>query len=62
MYVGDFSTVVVGFRPSVNVRFQRLEERYSDTLSVGLLAWLRCDVAVRRPSHLTKITGVRPSA
>jgi HK97 family phage major capsid protein len=62
IYVGDFAQVVVGFRPTVNVRMQVLEERYADTLSVGILAWLRCDVAVRRPEFLSVIGGVRPTS
>jgi HK97 family phage major capsid protein len=60
VYLGDFSQVVVGFRPSVQVRTQVLQERYADTLSVGILAWLRCDVAVRRPEFLSIISGVLP--
>jgi HK97 family phage major capsid protein len=61
-YIGDFSQVVVGFRPSVQVQTQLLQERYADTLSVALLAWVRCDVGVRRPEFLQTLTGVLPPA
>lgn len=62
VYVGDFATVVVGVRPSLQIRLLDLHERYADQLQVGLLAWLRADVALRHPQHMTKITGVRASA
>jgi HK97 family phage major capsid protein len=61
-YVGDFATVIVGVRPSLNVRLVTLNERYSDRLQIGILAWLRADVALRRPEHMTVITGVTPHA
>jgi HK97 family phage major capsid protein len=58
-YVGDFSQLVVGVRPQLQIRFQILQERFSDNLQVGLLAWLRADVAVAHPEHFTKIIGLR---
>lgn len=58
-YVGDFSQVIIGVRPSLQLRFQVLQERFSDNLQVGLLAWLRADVALAHPEHLTKIVGLR---
>jgi HK97 family phage major capsid protein len=62
VYVGDFSTVLVGVRPSLQIRFQLLSERFSSNLQVGFLAWLRADVALARPEHMTKLTGVTPAS
>ncbi len=58
-YVGDFTQMIVGVRPSLNVRFQILQERFSNNLQVGLLAWLRADVALAHPEHFTKVVGLR---
>jgi HK97 family phage major capsid protein len=58
-YVGDFRQMIVGVRPSLNVRFQILQERFSDNLQVGLLAWLRADVALAHPEHFAKVVGLR---
>jgi HK97 family phage major capsid protein len=60
IYVGDFSRIVVGFRPSLQIRFQVLQERHSSNLQVGFLAWARMDCALMHPAHLTKIVGLRP--
>jgi hypothetical protein len=57
--VGPFSGLIVGVRPQLGIRFQILEERFSDNLQVGLLAWGRYDVAVARPADFTKIVGLR---
>jgi HK97 family phage major capsid protein len=59
-YVGDFSTVLIGIRPTVGMRVKVLSERYADNLQVGLLAWLRADVALARPEHMAVVTGIRP--
>jgi HK97 family phage major capsid protein len=58
-YIGDWSTVIVGVRPSLQIRFRVLEERYADNLQVGLLAWLRGDVVLAHPEHMTKLVGLR---
>lgn len=58
-YVGDFSQLIVGLRPSLQVRFQVLQERFSDNLQVAFLAWLRGDIALGHPEHFTKIIGLR---
>ena len=60
VYCGDFSTVVVGARPSLAVRFVQMNERYlGDNLQIGLIAWMRVAISLRRPSHLTIIKGLR---
>ena len=51
--------MIVGVRPSLNVRFQILQERFSDNLQVGILAWLRADVALAHPEHFAKVVGLR---
>ena len=58
-YVGDFSNVIVGVRPSLQVRFHVLTERYATpAFQVGLLAYLRADVAYAHPEHLVKVVGL----
>lgn len=58
VYVGGFENVLVGIRPQLGIRFRVLNERYADNLQVGLIAWLRADVAVAHPEHLSVVTGV----
>jgi HK97 family phage major capsid protein len=58
-YVGDFRSMIVGVRPSLNVRFQILSERFSDNLQVGILSWLRADIALARPADFAKVVGLR---
>jgi HK97 family phage major capsid protein len=59
-YVGDFRNVILGVRPSLQIRLMTLQERYATpALQVGLLAYLRVDVAIARPEHLVKIVGLK---
>jgi HK97 family phage major capsid protein len=58
-YVGDFSQVIVGVRPSLQIRFRELVERFSDNLQIAFLAWGRYDVAIAHPEFLTKVIGLR---
>jgi HK97 family phage major capsid protein len=58
-YVGDFRSMIVGVRPNLNVRFQILSERFSDNLQVGILSWLRADIALARPADFAKVVGLR---
>lgn len=60
MYVGRWSDLIVGVRPSIGVRVRQLNERYMDNLQVGLVAWLRADVALAHPESFSVLTGVRP--
>jgi HK97 family phage major capsid protein len=60
VYVGGFENVLIGLRYSLGIRFTVLNERYADNLQVGLLAWLRGDVALAHPEHLTVVQGVKP--
>lgn len=60
VYVGGFENVLIGVRPSLSFRFRVLSERYMDRLQVGLIAWLRADVALAHPDHLSVVTGIKP--
>jgi HK97 family phage major capsid protein len=57
-YVGDFSTVIVGVRPSLQIRFRLLDQRYMENLQVAMIAWLRADVALAHPEHMTVVDGI----
>ena len=56
-YLADWTTVVVGFKPS-SLRFQVLKERYADTGHIGIAADLRADVAVMHPEHVSITPGI----
>jgi len=58
VYVGGFENVLIGVRPQLGIRFKVLDQRYADNLQVGLIAWLRADVALAHPEHLSVVTGV----
>ena len=60
IYVGRWSDLLVGVRPSVGVRIQQLNERFADSMQVALLAYLRADVQLARPESFVVIAGVRP--
>jgi hypothetical protein len=50
---------MVGIR--TDLRFARvLDQRFADTLEIGLLAYLRADVQLQHPEGFNVITGVRP--
>ena len=57
VYLADWTTVVVGFKPS-SLRFQVLRERYADTGHIGIAADLRADVAVMHPEHVSITPGI----
>lgn len=60
VYVADWSTVLIGLRPTVGMRVKVLSERYADNLQIGLMAWIRADVALAHPEHCAVVTGIRP--
>lgn len=60
VYVGDWKELLVGFRPNIGVQVQRLGERFSDTLQIGLLFYIRADVQLGHPAAFSVLTGVRP--
>lgn len=59
-YVADFRQLLIGVRPSLQLHFQILRERYATpNLQVAFLAWLRADVALAQPAHFAKLIGLR---
>jgi HK97 family phage major capsid protein len=60
IYVGRWSDLLIGVRPTVGVRIQQLNERFADQMQIGLLAYLRADVQLARPESFVVISGVRP--
>jgi HK97 family phage major capsid protein len=60
IYCGKWDELVIGMRPTIGLRVKVLEERYADTLQVGLLAWLRADVQLLHPAAFAVSTGIRP--
>jgi HK97 family phage major capsid protein len=59
VYVGRFSDVLIGIRTDMRLQVRALTERYIDTLSYGLLAYLRADVQLAHPESFNVLTGVR---
>jgi HK97 family phage major capsid protein/HK97 family phage prohead protease len=57
-YIGRFSDLLIGVRPTLGVRLRQLNERYADNLQVGLLAWLRADVQLAHPESFNVLTGL----
>ena len=57
LYLADWTTVVVGFKPS-SLRFQVLRERFADQGMVGVAADLRADVCVLHPEHVSITPGI----
>jgi HK97 family phage major capsid protein len=56
VFVGKWDELVVGMRTNFGVKV--LQERYADTGTIGLLAWLRADVLVLRPKSFYVLSGV----
>jgi HK97 family phage major capsid protein len=54
--MGDFTDLMVGIRTSLQIRI--LRERYMDKLQIGVLAYLRCDIAVAHAASFCKIVGL----
>lgn len=57
-FVADWSTVLIGVRPSLAVRVIPLRERFMDAYQYGLIAVLRADVQLRQPQHAAVVTGI----
>lgn len=55
-YVGDYSQCIIGMR--ANIRLQALVERYADFLQVGLIAYIRADVALAHAPAFVRILGI----
>ncbi len=59
-FVGAWSNLLVGFRPSVGLRVKVLGERFADTMQVGILAWVRADVQLAHAAAFNVISGIKP--
>lgn len=59
VYVGRWSDLLIGVRPTIGVRVRQLHERFADQMQVGLLAWLRADVQLAHPESFSILTGVK---
>jgi HK97 family phage major capsid protein/HK97 family phage prohead protease len=57
-YVGRWSDLLIGLRPALGIRVRQLNERFMDNLQIGLLAYLRADVAVAHTESFAVITGL----
>ena len=62
VYVGRWSDLLIGVRPTLGVRLRQLNERFADNLQIGLIAWMRADIAVAHPQSFNVLTGVISSA
>lgn len=72
LYAGQWDQLVVGFRPQVSIAVQRSggpagmvgvkasQERYIDTMQIGLLSFLRADIALLHGEAFAVSTGIRP--
>jgi HK97 family phage major capsid protein len=62
MFVGDFTGLAFGIAPSeggqYGIRLDVAREAAFNTLQVQIRAYLRCDVAVLRPTWFTRVCGV----
>jgi len=61
-YVAQWDQVLVGMRTDVRVAIRPLMERYADNLMVGLLVYLRADVALRHGEAAVVLQGIKTTA
>jgi HK97 family phage major capsid protein len=72
LYVAQWDQLLIGFRPQVSISVERTggpsgmigvkssQDRYIDTMQIGLLAFLRADIQLGHPEAFVVSTGVRP--
>ncbi len=59
--LGDYAQIGFGVRTALRIEATRWgDEKAFSQLEVLIRGYLRVDVAVLRPAHLTKITGIKP--
>jgi HK97 family phage major capsid protein len=58
-FVAQWDQVLVGMRTDVRVGIRALDQRFADNLQVGLLCYLRADVAMRHGESAVVITGIK---
>lgn len=59
VYVGAWGNLLIGVRPTIGVRIKALDQTFAGNMQVGLLAWLRADVALAHPEAFAVVTGAR---
>jgi HK97 family phage major capsid protein len=59
-YLGAWTNCLVGLRTELGMRVKVLDQRFADNLQVGLLCWIRADVALAHAEAFTVIQGIRP--
>ncbi len=59
VFLGDFSQLLMGMRTQLQITM--LTERFADTGEIGLVAWLRADVATAHDGAFAIIEGVVPA-
>jgi HK97 family phage major capsid protein len=60
VFVGKWSELLIGVRPTLGLRVKVLTERYADNLQVAIIAWLRADVQLAHAAAFNVISGVKP--
>ena len=61
-FVADWTSLLIGLRPTIGMRVKVLEERYlADEGAYGLVAWIRGDVGLEHPELFSVITGIKVS-
>lgn len=60
IYVADWRELILGVRPQLGIRTLVLNEAFASNLQIGVLAYLRADVALAHPAAFSVITGVKP--
>jgi hypothetical protein len=62
IYVAQWDQCLVGMRTDIRVGIRALDQRFADDLMVGLLCYIRGDVALRHGEAFTVITGIKPDS
>ncbi|HEX8101383.1 MAG TPA: phage major capsid protein [Solirubrobacteraceae bacterium] len=60
IYTGDWSQMLIGFRPQLGIAVVKLDQTFATRMQTGLLAYLRADVALAHAGAFAVTTGVRP--
>lgn len=60
VFVGSWPELLIGMRTQLQIQF--LTERYAESGTLALLAWMRADVAVAREDAFVIIEGLRAAA
>jgi HK97 family phage major capsid protein len=58
-YVAQWDQILVGMRTDIRVGIRALNQRYADNLMVGLLCYIRADVAMRHGEAAVVLTGIK---